>query len=70
MMPRCSGWKTAEQLHDNPPYPDIPIVITTAKDDENSQWHGWNLGTSSHLAKPCNSHHLPEELDRVLCPGV
>lgn len=70
MMPRMSGWEAAEQIRDNPLYPQIPIVFTTAKEDDQSQWYGWDLGASSYLVKPYNINDLLAEVDRIVCAGV
>lgn len=64
MMPGTSGWDVAEWLRDRGGGP--PIIFTTAKDDDQAQWYGWNLGAASYLVKPYNINDLLSELDRVL----
>ena len=71
MMPRMSGWEVAEQLRADAGDGDpTPIIFTTAKDDDQAQWYGWNLGAASYLVKPYNINDLLSELERVLTAPV
>lgn len=69
MMPTVSGWDVADHIRSMECGADMPIIFTTAKDDDQSQWFGWKLGASSYLTKPYNINDLLTELERILKAG-
>lgn len=55
-LPDISGESILMQLHKE--YPDLRIVILTAKDSPENKVHGLNLGADDYLTKPFNADEL------------
>ena len=62
MLPDISGWEVCRQLKNDPGTCDIPIIILTALDNEDSRQEGMRCGVVAYLTKPFN----PDELLAVL----
>jgi len=58
MMPELDGYQLVEQLtqHDNTCH--IPIILLTAKADEESELKGLTLGSIDYITKPFNAKEL------------
>lgn len=52
MMPGMDGLEVCRQLKKNPQTENIPVIFVTAKDDENDEEFGLNLGAVDYIAKP------------------
>lgn len=50
MMPYMDGWDLCRFLKEE--YPDIPIILVTAKREINQKIKGFNLGADDYLVKP------------------
>lgn len=55
-LPDISGESIVMQLHKE--YPDLRIIILTAKDSPENKVHGLNLGADDYLTKPFNAEEL------------
>jgi DNA-binding response OmpR family regulator len=60
MMPNVDGWELCRRLHAD--YPDIPLLMVTAKGETNQKVKGFELGTDDYLVKPFDP---PELIVRV-----
>jgi two-component system response regulator MprA len=55
-LPDISGESIVMQLHKE--YPELRIIILTAKDSPENKVHGLNLGADDYLTKPFNAEEL------------
>ena len=62
MMPNANGYQVLETLKSNTTTSHIPIVILTAKADEESRLEAYKKGADAYLLKPFNK----EELEIIL----
>ncbi|NHN29795.1 response regulator transcription factor [Paenibacillus agricola] len=56
MMPQMDGWDLCIELRNQ--FPDLPLLIVTAKGETGQKVKGFQLGTDDYLVKPFD----PEEL--------
>jgi DNA-binding response OmpR family regulator len=52
MMPGVDGWEVLERVRANPTTADLPVLMLTAKDSEESKVKGFSLGADDYLTKP------------------
>src|SRR5208283_2566412 len=64
MLPDTSGFDVCEQLKRNPRTCQVPVVMMTALDDEESRRHGFACGASAYLTKPFDPDHLIQTIRR------
>ncbi len=58
MMPKVSGPEMIKQLKNEPNFASIPIILLTAKSDEDSKMMGIEVGADGFLGKPFNDQEL------------
>lgn len=58
MMPGMNGYEVAARLKAADATSDIPLVIISALDDENSRQHGVNAGAEGFVSKPVNRQEV------------
>ena len=51
-MPEMDGYETIKALKAEPRFFDIPVVFLTAKNDEESEMEGFDLGAADYITKP------------------
>ena len=51
-MPVMNGYETIKKLKSDPRYADIPVIFLTARDDEDSEMQGFDLGAADYITKP------------------
>ena len=66
MMPKKSGFELCNELKVNELTSHIPIVLLTAKADEDSQIEGLEQGADAFLPKPFNPKELHLKLNNLL----
>lgn len=66
MMPRMDGWQVLEELKSDDALKDIPVVMLTAKVQDQDQIRGWSSGASEYITKPFSPLSLSRVLDDVL----
>lgn len=49
MMPRMNGYELCKQIKENIDISHIPVILLTARDDEQSQLHGYKIGADGYL---------------------
>ncbi len=65
MMPNANGYKVLETLKNNENTSHIPIVILTAKADEESRILAYKKGVDAYLLKPFNKDELEIILQKL-----
>lgn len=66
MMPQKDGFELCETLKTDERTSHIPIILLTAKDDDESRIHGLKRGADAYLAKPFNKQELVVRLEKML----
>lgn len=56
MMPNMDGFDLCQKLHTN--YPDIPLIMLTAKDALADKARGFEVGTDDYITKPFEPQEL------------
>lgn len=69
MMPRMDGWQVLTELKSDEKLKDIPVVMLTAKVQDQDQIRGWSAGASEYITKPFSPLSLSQVLDDVLADG-
>jgi two-component system alkaline phosphatase synthesis response regulator PhoP/two-component system response regulator VicR len=68
MMPQLSGIETMKRLRANPATASIPIIMLTAKANDEDVFKGWSGGCDCYLTKPFNPMELITFANRILSP--
>ncbi len=55
MMPGMDGWELLEEIRRDS---DNPVIMLTARRDEEDRLHGFELGTDDYITKPFSSREL------------
>ena len=58
MMPKMHGLDALRKLKEKPETKQIPVVMLTAKDDEESVFKAKSLGAKDYITKPFNAEAL------------
>jgi PAS domain S-box-containing protein len=58
MMPRLDGLDLARELRTTPAFADLPVILVSARADEQARLEGLNAGADDYLLKPFNAHEL------------
>lgn len=66
MMPILSGHESLKRLQANPATKAIPVIMLTAKTQDNDVLKGWQSGCSSYLTKPFSPPELLAFVERIL----
>ena len=66
MMPQLNGYEVTRALRR---YSDIPILILSAKSQDNDKILGLNLGADDYVAKPFNPVEIVWPGSRLSCAG-
>ena len=65
-LPGLDGYSVLSQLRSRPITRDIPIVVLTAKGDEDNEVKVFELGADDFLTKPFRARTLAARLEAVL----
>lgn len=63
MMPRMDGWEVCEEIRS---YSQVPIIMLTAKSDEQDELRGFELGVDEYIAKPFSPKILVARVEAIL----
>ena len=63
MMPELDGFETLRMLRE---FSHVPIIMLTAKGDENDKVYGLELGADDYITKPFGSKELVSRIKAVL----
>jgi len=66
MMPELDGYETLRLIRDNPRTSRIPIVLLTARDEDEQKIRGLELGADDYVTKPFNARELVLRVQAVL----
>lgn len=66
MMPEMHGTEFCKELKKDPNTSHIPLVFLTAKDSDQNQIEGYNLGAEAYIMKPFNVDILNAQIKSVL----
>ena len=63
MMPELDGFETLRMLRE---FSDIPVIMLTAKGEENDRVYGLELGADDYISKPFGPRELSSRIKAVL----
>lgn len=63
MMPKYSGWQVLEKIKETS---NIPVIMLTAKAEEESQLKGFKLGADDYVTKPFSPNVLLARCEKLL----
>ena len=63
MMPRMDGWEVVREIRK---VSEVPIIILTAKDQENDELQGFDLGVDEYISKPFSPKILVARIEAIL----
>lgn len=63
MMPKYSGWQVLEKIKE---VSTVPVVMLTAKSEEESQLKGFKLGADDYVTKPFSPNVLLARCEKLL----
>ena len=66
MLPGISGVEWARRLKKEPIYRDIPIIVLTARGEEEDKVRGLEIGTDDYMTKPFSPRELVARIRAVL----
>lgn len=67
MMPRMDGWDAVREISK---YSTVPIIMLTAKSDEQDELNGFNLGVDEYIRKPFSPKVLVARVEAILRRSV
>lgn len=65
MMPGLTGFQLCEMLHQDPRFANIPIMIVSARDDQESKAKAKQVGATDYLTKPFGVDVLLEKIRQL-----
>ena len=63
MMPRMDGWEVVREIRK---VSEVPIIMLTAKDQENDELQGFDLGVDEYISKPFSPKILVARIEAIL----
>ncbi|MCI9071410.1 MAG: response regulator transcription factor [Lachnospiraceae bacterium] len=63
MMPRMDGWQVCKEIRT---YSQVPIIMLTARGDEQDELQGFKLGVDEYISKPFSPKILVARIEAVL----
>ncbi len=66
MLPGGSGLKIAKELKQNSATKDIPIIMLTARSDEDDKIEGFEVGVDDYITKPFSPKELVARIKAVI----
>ena len=63
MLPKMDGWEVCRSIR---AYSTVPIVMLTAKGEENDELHGFSLGADEYISKPFSPRILVARVESLL----
>ena len=69
MMPWASGIDVLQAMRSHPGWADTPVIITSARGDDQEIWEGWRAGADYYLVKPYKVDDLWAAAEQLLLTG-
>ena len=66
MLPGKDGVSLMREIRENPLTQRLPVVMLSAKRDEQTMWNGWRAGCDLYLSKPFDSEELVRAMRKVM----
>ncbi|MGH7895635.1 MAG: response regulator transcription factor [Candidatus Binatia bacterium] len=66
MMPEMDGFETLKAIRDNPETATLPVLILTARDDQENAQLGLDLGADGYVTKPFRILDLRKSLEAAI----
>lgn len=63
MMPKMDGWQVCREIR---AYSRVPIIMLTAKSDEQDELQGFGLGVDEYISKPFSPKILVARVEAIL----
>lgn len=63
MMPKLDGWQVCRELRD---YSKVPVIMLTARGDEQDELKGFRLGVDEYVSKPFSPKILVARIEAIL----
>lgn len=63
MMPKMDGWQVCKEIRT---YSQVPIIMLTARGDEQDELMGFKLGVDEYIAKPFSPKILVARIEAIL----
>lgn len=63
MMPKMDGWEVCKEIRK---FSKVPIIMLTAKSEENDEIKGFELGVDEYISKPFSPKILVARVDAIL----
>ena len=63
MMPKMDGWQVCREIR---AYSKVPIIMLTAKSDEQDELQGFDLGVDEYITKPFSPKILVARVEAIL----
>lgn len=63
MMPKMDGWQVCREIRN---YSKVPIIMLTAKGDEQDELQGFELGVDEYITKPFSPKILVARVEAIL----
>jgi len=58
MMPKKNGWEVLNEVRSNPETSEIPVIVLTAKNQDDDMFKGYELGATYYITKPFTKSQL------------
>lgn len=66
MMPVADGMTVLRELRSRPETLDLPVILLTARADNESTWEGWRAGCNMYMVKPFEPDDLLASVAQLL----
>lgn len=66
MMPKMDGWQVLEAIKADPDVAHVPVVMLTAKVQDEDQIRGWSAGAAEYITKPFSPLSLSQVIGDVI----
>ncbi len=66
MMPKMDGWQVLSAIKGDEELHDIPVVMLTAKVQDQDQIRGWSQGAADYITKPFSPLSLSQVIAEVV----
>ncbi|MCI9676570.1 MAG: response regulator transcription factor [Lachnospiraceae bacterium] len=63
MMPKLDGWQVCKEIRS---YSKVPIIMLTARTDEQDELHGFQMGVDEYISKPFSPKILVARIEAIL----